>query len=329
MDQQQKLVTIFGGSGFVGRYVAQRLAKAGWRVRVAVRRPNEALFVRTYGKVGQVEPVLANLSHEGSIRQALDGANAVVISVGTLIARGKQSFDALHADGPGRAARIAAEMGCEKLVHISAIGADADSDSAYARSKAAGEVAVSEAFPGAVILRPSVVFGTEDEFFNLFANVARMSPIIPIARGETRFQPVYVDDVAQAAEMAVLENGEPGIYELGGPDVESFRDLILRMLRIINRRRWVISVPVFLMRFKAFGFEMIDLMTGGLIPAMITRDQLKQLARDNVVAEGARGFDAFGIEPTAMDDVLEEYLYCYRPHGQYDAITASARNLRT
>lgn len=325
---EKKLVTIFGGSGFIGRYIAWRMARAGWRVRVAVRRPNEALFVRTYGSVGQVEPVLASLTHEGSVRAALSGADAVVISVGTLIERGKQSFTALHADGPGLVARVAAEMGVAKLVHVSAIGADAESDSAYARSKAEGEAAVTSACPEAVILRPSVIFGVEDEFFNRFANLARLSPVLPITRGEARFQPVYVDDVAAAAETAILQDTAPGIYELGGPEVDTLRNLIGRMLKVIQRSRVVISLPAWIMRVKAFFFEIGDKLTGGLIPAMITRDQIRLLQYDNVVADEARGLEALGITPTAMDEVLEGYLYCYRPHGQYDAITASAKNLR-
>ncbi|MHA3916514.1 complex I NDUFA9 subunit family protein [Halovulum sp. GXIMD14793] len=325
---EKKLVTIFGGSGFVGRYIARRMARAGWRVRVAVRRPNEALFVRTYGSVGQVEPVLASLTHEGSVRAALSGADAVVISVGTLIERGKQSFTALHADGPGLVARVAAEMGVAKLIHVSAIGADAESDSAYARSKAEGEAAVTSACSDAVILRPSVIFGVEDEFFNRLANLARLCPILPITRGEARFQPVYVDDVAAAAEIAILQDTAPGIYELGGPEVDTLRNLIGRMLKVIQRSRVVISLPVWIMRVKAFFFEIGDKLTGGLIPAMITRDQIRLLHYDNVVADEARGLEALGITPTAMDEVLEGYLYCYRPHGQYDAITASAKNLR-
>lgn len=325
---EKKLVTIFGGSGFVGRYIARRMARAGWRVRVAVRRPNEALFVRTYGSVGQVEPVLASLTHEGSVRAALSGADAVVISVGTLIERGKQSFTALHADGPGLVARVAAEMGVTKLVHVSAIGADAESDSAYARSKAEGEAAITSACPDAVILRPSVIFGVEDEFFNRFANLARLSPVLPITRGEARFQPVYVDDVAAAAETAILQDTAPGIYELGGPEVDTLRNLIGRMLKVIQRSRVVISLPAWIMRVKAFFFEIGDKLTGGLIPAMITRDQIRLLHHDNVVADEARGLEALGVTPTAMDEVLEGYLYCYRPHGQYDAITASAKNLR-
>jgi uncharacterized protein YbjT (DUF2867 family) len=216
-----KLVTIFGGSGFVGRYVARRMAKEGWRVRVAVRRPNEAIFVRPYGTVGQVEPILANIRDDDSVRAAIHGADAVVNCVGILAESGKNTFGLVQHHGAARVARMAAEEGVGTLVHVSAIGADEDSESDYANSKALGEAAVLEAFPRAVILRPSIVFGPEDEFFNRFAQMTRFGPILPVVGADTRFQPVYVDDVAKAAVMGVAGQAAPGIYELGGPEVRS------------------------------------------------------------------------------------------------------------
>ena len=195
------LVTIYGGSGFVGRYIAQRMAKAGWRVRVAVRRPNEAMFVKPYGTVGQVVPVLCNIRDDASVRAAASGADAVVNCVGTFDAGGKNNFDAVQHEGAARIARIAAEEGVSRMVQISSIGADADGVSDYARTKGLGEAAVLEAFPNAAILRPSVIFGPEDDFFNRFAGMARLSPVIPLIGADTRFQPVYVDDVAAAAEF--------------------------------------------------------------------------------------------------------------------------------
>ena len=194
-----KLVTIYGGSGFVGRYIARRMAKEGWRVRVAVRRPNEAMYVKPYGVPGQVEPVFCNIRDDMSVAAVMQGADAVVNCVGVLNELGKNSFGAIHAEGAGRIARIAAQQEVASLVHISAIGADAQADSEYARTKAAGETAVQENFPAAVILRPSVIFGAEDGFFNRFAGMTRLSPVLPIAAGNTRFQPVFVDDVAKAA----------------------------------------------------------------------------------------------------------------------------------
>lgn len=324
-----KLVTIIGGSGFVGRYIARRLAKDGWRVRVAVRRPNEALFVRPYGVVGQVEPVACNIRNEASLRAVMQGADAVVNCVGVLNSVGANTFDAVQADGAGLVARIAAELGVTRLVQISAIGADAQSDSAYARSKAEGETAVLAAFPSAVILRPSIVFGTEDQFFNRFAAMSRIGPILPVVGANTRFQPVYVDDVAQAAVKAVNGEAAPGVYELGGPEVDTFRGLMGRMLKVIQRRRAVINMPFFVARIMGFGFDMVQAVTLGLIEnKMITRDQVRNLARDNVVSPNARGFADLGITPTAMEGVLPEYLWRYRPSGQYAAIKDSAKNLK-
>lgn len=324
-----KLVTIIGGSGFVGRYIARRLAKDGWRVRVAVRRPNEALFVRPYGVPGQVEPVACNIRDDASVRAVMRGADAVVNCVGVLNSVGANTFDAVQAQGAGRVARIASELGVERLVQISAIGADAQSDSGYARSKAEGEAAVLNAFPTAVILRPSIIFGTEDQFFNRFAAMSRIGPILPVVGGDTRFQPVYVDDVAQAAVKAINGEAAAGVYELGGPEVDTFRGLMGRMLKVIQRRRAVITVPFFVARMMGFGFDMVQAVTLGLIEnKMITRDQVRNLARDNVVSPTARGFADLGITPTAMEGVLPEYLWRYRPSGQYAAIKDSAKNLK-
>ena len=324
-----KLVTIFGGSGFVGRHVARRMAQAGWRVRVAVRRPNEALQVRPFGTPGQVEPIACNIRDDASVAAALRGADAVVNCVGILNAVGRQTFDAVQAEGAGRIARLATAAGVVHLVQVSAIGADAASDSAYARSKAAGEAAVVAAFPGAVILRPSVIFGTEDGFFNRFAGMARFGPILPVVGAATRFQPVHVDDVAQAAVLGALGKAAPGVYELGGPDVATFRELMAKMLPVIRRRRLVLGLPFWVARIMAAGFDVLQFATGGLIRnGMLTRDQVANLARDNVVAPGARGFADLGITPASMEAILPEYLWRYRPSGQYAAIKESAKNLR-
>ncbi|WP_374430637.1 complex I NDUFA9 subunit family protein [Tabrizicola sp.] len=324
-----KLVTIIGGSGFVGRYVARRMAKAGWRVRVAVRRPNEALFVKPYGVVGQVEPVACNIRDDASLRAVIRSADAVVNCVGVLNGVGANTFDAVQSEGAGRVARIAAELGVERLVHISAIGADAGSDSDYARTKGEGEAAVLAAFPTAVILRPSIIFGTEDQFFNRFAAMTRMGPILPVVGANTRFQPVYVDDVAQAAVAGVTGAAAPGVYELGGPEVDTFRGLMGRMLKVIQRRRAVINMPFVVAKAMGFGFDMVQAVTLGLIEnKMITRDQVRNLARDNVVSSNARGFAELGITPTAMEAVLPEYLWRYRPSGQFAAIKDSAKNLK-
>lgn len=325
-----KLVTIYGGSGFVGRYIARRMAKQGWRVRVAVRRPNEAIFVRPYGVVGQVEPVLCNIRDDASVAAAMQGADAVVNCVGILNQSGKNSFDAIQDEGAERIARLAAAEGVVRMVQISAIGADAESDSDYARTKALGEDAVRKHMPDAVILRPSVIFGPEDGFFNRFAGMTRLGPLLMIAGGDSRFQPVYVDDVAAAAEKAVIGQAAPGVYELGGPEVKTLRELMEQMLEVIHRRRIVINLPFWIARIMAFGFDMMQVVSFGLISnGVLTRDQLRNLARDNVVAEDAKGFDALGIVPTMIGAVLPDYLWRFRPSGQYDEMTASARNLRS
>lgn len=324
-----KLVTIFGGSGFVGRYIARRMAREGWRVRVAVRRPNEALFVKPYGAVGQVEPVACNIRDDASVRAALAGADAVVNCVGILNQVGRNKFRAVQGEGAARVARLAAEAGVSRLVHISAIGADTASDSDYARSKAVGEDAVRQAFPGAVILRPSIIFGPEDQFFNRFAAMTRLGPVLPITAANTRFQPVHVEDVAAAAVKGVLGQAAPGTYELGGPDVMTFRELMQVMLGVIHRRRLLLGLPRFVAGLIAFAGDMVQALTGGLVEnKMLTRDQLRNLSRDNVVSEGARGFADLGIKPAALEAVLPEYLWRFRPSGQFDAIKASAKNLR-
>lgn len=324
-----RIVTVFGGSGFIGRYVTQRMARAGWRIRVAVRRPNEALFVRPYGYVGQVEPIQANIRDEASTRAAIVGADAVINCVGILVASGKQQFDTVQAEGAGRIARLAAEQGVRSLVHISAIGADPDSDSAYARSKAAGEASVRDAFPSAVILRPSVIFGNEDEFFNRFAAMTRFTPVLPVVGPDTRFQPVYVDDVAAAAERATIDRPDPGIYELGGPTVATFEALMHRMLKVIERRRAVVAIPFWAARMQAATLDFLQSISFGLFTnSLLTADQVRQLSRDNVVSEGARTLRDLGVSPTPMESVLESYLYSYRRNGQYATMMDSARNLR-
>ena len=324
-----KLVTIYGGSGFVGRYIARRMAQAGWRVRVAVRRPNEALFVKPYGAVGQVEPILCNIRDDASVHAALVGADAVINCVGVLNGVGKNSFDAVQASGAERIARFAAQEGIATMVHISAIGADAASEIDYARTKGAGEAGVLKHMPNAVILRPSVIFGSEDEFFNRFAGMAKNAPVLPIVGANTQFQPVFVDDVAQAAASAAQGQVAAGTYELGGPDVASMRDLMVQMLSVIRRKRVILNLPYFAANMMAFGFDMVQAITLGLIEnKVLTRDQVKNLKIDNVVSEGAKTFADLGIDPASMASVLPDYLWCYRHSGQYSAIKESAKNLR-
>ena len=323
-----QLVTIYGGSGFVGRYIARRMAQLGWRVRVAVRRPNEAIFVKTYGVVGQVEPILCNIRDDASVAQAMAGADAVVNCVGILAQDGKNTFDAVQAQGAGRVARAAQQAGITNFVQISAIGSDASSDSDYARTKAEGEAAVLAAVPTASILRPSIIFGPEDAFFNRFAGMTRLSPAIPLVGADTKFQPVYVEDVARAAELVLTGQAEAGTYELGGPDVSSFRDLMAQMLQVVRRSRLILPLPFWLGAIMGWASELVQALSLGLVPAQITRDQVKNLRADNVVSGDTKGFADLGITPVSLEAVLPEYLWRFRPSGQYEAIKESAKNLR-
>ncbi|PXW67575.1 NADH dehydrogenase [Loktanella sp. PT4BL] len=323
-----QLVTIFGGSGFVGRYIARRMAKEGWRVRVAVRNVNEAMFVRPYGVVGQVEPVFCNIRDDASVAAVTEGADAVVNCVGVLDEVGKNTFTAVQAEGAGRIARIAAAHGVARMVHISAIGANAEAASEYSKTKAAGEAAVLAHMPQAMILRPSIVFGAEDQFFNRFAGMSRLGPVLPVIGAETKFQPVYVDDVAAAAVKGVLGQAEGGVYELGGPDVHSFRELMQLMLRIIRRRRLIVNTPFWMARIMATVFGIVRAVSLGLIKGPVTKDQVINLGVDNIVSGDAKGFAALGLQPTAMEAVLPDYLWRFRPSGQYDAIKESAKNLK-
>jgi NADH dehydrogenase len=324
-----QLVTIYGGSGFVGRYIARRLARQGWRIRVAVRRPNEALFVKSYGAVGQVEPVLCNIRDDLSVRAAMQGADAVINCVGTFDKGGRNNFNSVQVEGAARIARIAAEERIDRLVHISAIGADPQAGSGYGLSKGEGEAAVRSRFPTAVILRPSVIFGPEDQFLNRFAGMSRMGPILPLIGGKTRFQPVYVEDVAKVASMAANGDVQAGIYELGGPDVLTLRQIVREILAAIHRRRAVINLPFWVGSIIGTALDLGSLLTGRLVRnTILTADQVRSLRHDNVVGANARGLAGLGITPTPMSAVMNDYLWRFRPSGQYDEIKASAKNLQ-
>lgn len=316
-----RLATLVGGSGFLGRYVAQAFARAGWRVRVAVRRPNAALAMRTYGDVGQVEPVQANIRDDASIARAVDGAELVVNLVGILAPSGKQSFDAVQAQGAERVAQAAKTAGAGRFIQVSAIGADADSLSDYARTKALGEQAASTAFSDAVILRPSIVFGPEDQFFNRFAGMARFAPAVPVVGAKTRFQPVYVNDVAHAivasAERSAGVDGRT--LELGGPRVYTFEALMGVMLDTIKRKRFLARLPFWAAKLQGRAFDLIPTLTLGALPnSVLTLDQVRLLEKDNVVDPAKDGFKALGMTPTSVEAILPTYLYRFRPYGQYD-----------
>ena len=300
----RRVATVFGGNGFIGRYVVERLTQRDWVVRVASRRPADAGFLRTQGGVGQVVPVQAGLGDEAAVARAVAGAGLVVNLVGILAEQRPGDFMRSHAEGAGRVARLAAAAGVGRLVQVSAIGADPASPSAYGRSKAAGEAAVRAAFPAASILRPSIVFGPEDQFFNRFAGLAAMLPFMPVVRGATRFQPVYVGDVADAVVAA-----EPGVtYELGGPRVATFRELMRLVLDITRRRRPLVALPEPLVQLQVA-------LTGWLPNPPLTRDQLLMLGRDNVCAPDMPGLAALGIRPKAMEAVVPGYLARFRQAG--------------
>jgi len=312
-----KLVTVFGGSGFIGRHVVQALARRGYRVRVAVRRPDLTGHLQPLGDVGQVTAVQANLRYRWSVERALQGADAVVNVVGILYQAGRQSFDAVQAFGPRAIGEAARAAGIDNLVHISAIGADAESDIAYLHSKGLGEAGLLETVPGAVILRPSIVFGPEDDFFNKFAGMAQVSPVLPlIGGGTTKFQPVYVGNVAEAVAVAVDGNATPGtIYELGGPEIATFRQCLERMLAVIGRKRLLVPVP--------FAIAKIMGRVMGLLPKpLLTADQVRMLQSDTVVSEAAeadgRTLAGLGIAATAMDVILPTYLVRFCEHGQFE-----------
>jgi uncharacterized protein YbjT (DUF2867 family) len=311
------LVTVFGGSGFVGRHVVRALAKRGWRVRAAVRRPDLAGHLQPMGGVGQIMPVQANLRYPDSVMAAVKGADAVVNLVGILYEGGKQSFDKVQAEGPNVVAAAAAKAGVSRLVHVSAIGADKDSPAAYARSKAEGEAAVLRTMPSAVILRPSIIFGPEDNFFNQFASLARMLPALPlIGGGETKFQPVFVGDVAEAVALAVEGKAKAGAtYELGGPAVKSFRAILEYILKETGRNRALIPIP--------FPIAELQGRILGLLPRpLLTRDQVLLLKSDNVVSEAARRegrtLEGLDIAPDSVESIVPTYLYRFRAAGQFD-----------
>ena len=311
------VVTVFGASGFIGRYVVSEIAKSGARVRAAVRRPDRAGFLKPMGDVGQITPIAANIRDDASVAAAIDGADTVINLVGILFPGSKQTFESLQADGAHRVARAAKAAGVERLIQVSAIGADAESESAYASTKGIGEKLVRETFPGASIVRPSIVFGPEDDFFNRFAALARFTPALPlIGGGHTKLQPVYVGDVADAIATICGEPKSAGaIYELGGPRIYSFRELMEIVLEEIDRKRLLVPVPFPIATAQAAILELAF-----LVPKMlnlganppVTVDQVKLLRHDNVVSGELPGLEDLGVDATALETILPAYLRRYR-----------------
>ena len=318
---EQQIVTVFGGSGFLGRYVVSLLAKRGYRVLVATRQPNRANFL-PMGKVGQVHPIQANIRHADSIRHAVMRADHVVNLTGILQEGGRQTFETVHGEAPRLIAEAAEKA--VSFIHVSALGADASSESAYARSKAAGETSLLKARPDAVILRPSILFGPGDNSFNRFASLARMLPVLPLPGCDTRFQPVYAGDVAEAIVRAVDGAVKPGTYELGGPEIRTMREMMEFVCEVTERRRAIVPVPNAVARFQGMVMGALDTLTLGLLPDEIvtTRDQAILLERDNVVSDAAisegRTLQGLGITPTTIEAIVPSYLVRFRKTGQFD-----------
>ncbi|MCB1527875.1 MAG: complex I NDUFA9 subunit family protein [Hyphomicrobiaceae bacterium] len=313
------LATVFGGGGFVGRHTVRELARRGWRIRAAERRPDLAGYLQPMGAVGQIYAVQANLRYPESCRAAVAGAKIVINTVAIMSGSGKQTLQAVNVDGAAAVARAARDAGVERFIHISAIGADTKSNAAYARSKADGEAAVLGEFPEAIIIRPSIVFGPEDEFFNRFAGMARMSPIMPlVGGGSTKFQPVYVGDLARAIANAAEGAGKPGtVYEIGGPDVSTFRDLLDDTQTWAGRERPYFPMPFWLAKLQA-------ILTWPLPNSMrpITVDQVRMLKKDNIVStkaqEEGRTIEALGVEhPQSAGVIVPQYLERFKPRGQF------------
>ncbi|MEL6112724.1 MAG: complex I NDUFA9 subunit family protein [Pseudomonadota bacterium] len=315
-----KLAVVIGGSGFVGRHVVRELARHGWRVRVGVRRPHLATHLKPMGVVGQIQLAQVNIRHRQSIDAALAGADAVINCVGILFQAGSQKFESIQADGAENIAAACAEAGITNLVHVSAIGADAQSKSLYARSKADGESRMRNHVPDAVIMRPSIVFGPEDDFFNRFAAMTRIAPALPlIGGGKTRFQPVYVDDVADAI-CAVLEAGtfKGTTFELGGPQIYTFRALMELMLREIGVRRALVPLPFSIAALMGLGGQMMGALP--FLDPFLTRDQVRLLKKDNVVTQddpAIATLETLCITPTSVEAILPSYMVQYRKHGQF------------
>jgi NADH dehydrogenase len=315
-----KFVTVFGASGLIGRHTVRALAGAGWRIRAVCRHPNLANFLLPAGLPGQIQLFKGNVRDDDSVARALEGADATVNLTGVLYRRGKQSFDALHVDAARRIGRLAREAGVKALVHVSAIGADPAAESHYARSKGAGEKALREEFPEAAILRPSLVFGPEDQFFNKFAWAARISPTLPlIGGGRTRFQPVFAGDVAAAILRALGDPAARGkTYELGGPTVYSFKELLQLILRETGRKRLLVPMPFFLASIDAFFLQLPSLILP--IAPLLTVDQVRLLKTDNVVHEGALTLADLGIAPVSVEAIVPSYLWRFRAKGQFQQI---------
>lgn len=316
MAAKPGLVTVFGASGFLGRYIVRALTARGWRVRAAVRNPHTAHELKVIGDVGQVQLVQANLRFPNSVARAVEGSDAVINLVGVLFEAGRQTFESLHVNGCDVIGDACAAAGVKNVALVSAIGADAESESDYARTKGEGENVLREHVPTADILRPSILFGPEDDFFNRFAGLTSFAPALPlIGGGKTKFQPAYVEDVANAVAISVTRGTTGETYELGGPNTYTFKALLQFVLETIDKKRILAPVPWFAANMMGFGGEL----SGALpfVKPFLTRDQVENLKVDNVVSDTAKGFEAFDIHPETIEAIVPSYLSKYRKYGQF------------
>ena len=315
-------VTIFGGTGFLGRYIVNRLSKLGYIINIVTRTPNEAIYLKTSGNVGQVKLTEGSFSNLNNFTSLFKTSDIIINCVGILNEEGDQTFKKLHSDIPEKLAILAKKSGVKKFIHISSIGANPNSDSKYSKSKGIAEVKILKAFPEAIIFRPSIVFGSEDQFFNLFSQISCISPILPIVGGKTKFQPVYVDDIAKMV-VGVLQIEAPNtkknnrIYELGGPEIISFRSLMVKMLSVIYRKKLIINLPFWLAKAMCPLILILNKLTFKKIPLLITEDSVKQLKYDNIVSEENMSFEDLDIKPKSLDLILPSYLKRYRPRGNF------------
>jgi len=315
-------VTIFGGTGFLGRYIVNRLSKLGYIINIVTRTPNEAIYLKTSGNVGQVKLTEGSFSNLNNFTSLFKTSDIIINCVGILNEEGDQTFKKLHSDIPEKLAILAKKSGVKKFIHISSIGANPNSDSKYSKSKGIAEVKILNAFPEAIIFRPSIVFGSEDQFFNLFSQISCISPILPIVGGKTKFQPVYVDDIAKMV-VGVLQIEAPNtkknnrIYELGGPEIISFRSLMVKMLSVIYRKKLIINLPFWLAKAICPLILILNKLTFKKIPLLITEDSVKQLKYDNIVSEEYMSFKDLDIKPKSLDLILPSYLKRYRPRGNF------------
>ena len=325
LNANSPIATVFGGSGFVGKYIVRRLVKCGWRVRVAVRNPNNAIFLKSYGEVGQVEIFNCSIFDSIAVSKCLRGSTVVINAVaGLLNETSNKKFKQYYVDWPELLAVLSTKFEVKRLIHISSIGVDRSSNSSYSSSKAKGEEKIIENFSNSVILRPSLIFGHEDRFFNRYASLASYSLIVPLIGPSTKFQPVYVDDIALAIEKILKDSSLTGVFELGGPEIMTFKEIIKKTLIVIRRRRFLFSIPFGIANFIAHIFNIIKKLSFGIVKPPFTVDNIHDLKRDSTVCKEEKSFEDLGINPQNIDTIIPLYLYAFRPYGQYNDITSSS-----